>query len=80
MDNPHESISDLDYESSLPLLRSHHTATTIEAQVTSGLTAANEVVLLGGTLRHPILVSFASKGILPYRGLGSGIKRALGDT
>jgi len=28
-------------------------------------------------IRSPILVSYASKGILPYRGLGSGIKRAL---
>jgi len=28
-------------------------------------------------IRNPILVSFASKGLLPYRGLGSGIKRAL---
>ncbi len=27
--------------------------------------------------RNPILVSFVSKGLLPYRGLGSGIKRAL---
>jgi len=28
-------------------------------------------------IRNPILVSYTSKGILPYRGLGSGIKRAL---
>ena len=28
-------------------------------------------------IRNPIPVSYASKGILPYRGLGSGIKRAL---
>ncbi|MGK5094840.1 RNA-binding domain-containing protein [Deltaproteobacteria bacterium TL4] len=28
-------------------------------------------------IRNPILVSFASKGLLPYRGLGSGIRRAL---
>ena len=28
-------------------------------------------------IRNPILVSYASKGILPYRGLGSGIKRAV---
>ena len=27
--------------------------------------------------RNPILVSYAAKGILPYRGLGSGIKQAL---
>lgn len=28
-------------------------------------------------LRNPILASFAAKNILPYRGLGSGIRRAL---
>jgi len=28
-------------------------------------------------IRNPILVSFAAKGLLPYHGLGSGIKRAL---
>jgi len=28
-------------------------------------------------IRNPILVPYASKGILPYQGLGSGIKRAL---
>ena len=28
-------------------------------------------------LRNPILASFAAKGILPYRGLGTGIRRAL---
>lgn len=30
-------------------------------------------------IRNPILVSYVAKGMLPYRGLGSGIKRALGD-
>ena len=30
-------------------------------------------------IRNPILVSYVAKGILPYRGLGSGIKRALED-
>ncbi|MGB5101243.1 MAG: hypothetical protein WBN94_11680, partial [Methanothrix sp.] len=29
--------------------------------------------------RNPILVSYAAKGLLPYKGLGSGIKRALED-
>jgi hypothetical protein len=28
-------------------------------------------------IRNPILLSFIAKGLLPYRGLGSGIKRAL---
>jgi len=29
-------------------------------------------------IRNPILVSYTAKGLLPYRGPGSGIKRALG--
>jgi len=28
-------------------------------------------------IRNPILVSYVAKGLLPYRGLGSGIQRAL---
>jgi len=28
-------------------------------------------------IRNPILVSYIAKGLLPYRGLGSGIKRAM---
>lgn len=28
-------------------------------------------------IRNPILVSYVAKGLLPYYGLGSGIKRAL---
>ncbi len=30
-------------------------------------------------IRNPILVSYVAKGLLPYHGLGSGIKRALHD-
>jgi ATP-dependent DNA helicase RecG len=30
-------------------------------------------------IRNPILVPYIAKGLLPYRGLGSGIKRALDD-
>ena len=30
-------------------------------------------------IRNPILASYAAKGILPYHGIGSGIKRALAD-
>jgi ATP-dependent DNA helicase RecG len=30
-------------------------------------------------IRNPILVSYIANGLLPYRGLGSGIKRALED-
>ncbi len=29
--------------------------------------------------RNPILASFAAKGLLPYRGLGRGVRRALQD-
>jgi len=37
-----------------------------------------EKIRLGNSIiRNPILVSYAAKGMLPYRGLGSGIKRAL---
>jgi len=28
-------------------------------------------------IRNPILISYIAKGLLPYKGLGSGIKRAL---
>ncbi len=30
-------------------------------------------------IRNPILVSYVAKGLLPYKGMGSGIKRALED-
>jgi len=30
-------------------------------------------------IRNPILVSYVAKGVLPYKGLGSGIQRALED-
>ena len=37
-----------------------------------------EKVRTGNTnIRNPILVSYVAKGLLPYHGLGSGIKRAL---
>lgn len=37
-----------------------------------------EKILAGiSNIRNPILVSFVAKGLLPYHGLGSGIKRAL---
>ena len=37
-----------------------------------------EKIRLGNSIiRNPILFSYAAKGMLPYRGLGSGIKRAL---
>jgi ATP-dependent DNA helicase RecG len=40
------------------------------------LTVAN-IRVGNSNLRNPILASFAAKGLLPYRGLGSGIPRAL---
>lgn len=37
-----------------------------------------EQILAGNSnIRNPILVSYITKGLLPYHGLGSGIKRAL---
>ncbi|GAB6905088.1 hypothetical protein JCM12296A_09220 [Desulfosarcina cetonica] len=37
-----------------------------------------EKILVGNSnIRNPILVSYVAKGLLPYHGLGSGIKRAL---
>lgn len=30
-------------------------------------------------IRNPVLASYAAKGLLPYRGLGTGIRRALAD-
>lgn len=37
-----------------------------------------ERILAGNSnIRNPILVSYVAKGLLPYHGLGSGIKRAL---
>lgn len=39
-----------------------------------------EKILAGNSnIRNPILVSYVAKGLLPYHGLGSGIKRALND-
>ncbi len=39
-----------------------------------------EKILAGTSIaRNPILISFISKGILPYRGLGTGIRRAIED-
>lgn len=39
--------------------------------------AGSEEIILNENIRNPILVSFTSKGLLPYHGLGSGIRRAL---
>jgi ATP-dependent DNA helicase RecG len=37
-----------------------------------------EAIKMGvSVVRNPIIVSFITKGLLPYRGLGSGIRRAL---
>ena len=30
-------------------------------------------------IRNPVLATYAAKGVLPYRGLGTGIRRALAD-
>lgn len=39
--------------------------------------AAEMAAFANSNIRNPILVSYIAKGLLPYRGLGSGIKRAL---
>ncbi len=46
--------------------------------IRSPLTVQTENVKLPN-IRNPILVSYIAKGMLPYKGLGSGIKRALKD-
>jgi len=39
-----------------------------------------EKIKLGNSnIRNPIIASFVAKGLLPYRGLGTGITRALKD-
>ncbi len=39
-----------------------------------------EKILAGNSnIRNPILVSYIAKGLLPYKGIGSGIRRALDD-
>lgn len=39
-----------------------------------------EKILVGNSnIRNPILVSYIAKGLLPYKGIGSGIRRALVD-
>ncbi len=39
-----------------------------------------EKIVAGNSVqRNPILASFATKGLLPYRGLGTGVRRALQD-
>lgn len=39
-----------------------------------------EKIVAGNSVqRNPILASFAAKGLLPYRGLGTGVRRALQD-
>ena len=38
----------------------------------------SKVIRVGNSnIRNPILISYVAKGLLPYHGLGSGIKRAL---
>lgn len=39
-----------------------------------------EKIRVGNSIqRNPILASFTAKGLLPYRGLGTGVRRALQD-
>jgi predicted HTH transcriptional regulator len=58
------------HDPSLPLRQSHRD------HQPNNLTV--EKIRTGNSnIRNPILVSFVAKGLLPYHGLGSGIKRAL---
>ncbi len=54
----------------------------LKAQVALGEDSPNNLTVAkirtgNSNIRNPILVSYIAKGLLPYRGLGSGIKRAL---
>lgn len=50
----------------------------MHSNITNNLTL--EKIRRGNTnIRNPILVSYVAKGVLPYHGLGSGIKLALSD-
>lgn len=40
---------------------------------------ADKIRAGNSVIRNPILASFAAKGVLPYRGLGTGIQRALAE-
>jgi len=39
----------------------------------------DKIMAGNSNIRNPILVSFIAKGVLPYKGIGSGIRRALDD-
>ena len=54
---------------------------TIESKFKSGhlpdSLTVDKIRTGNSNIRNPILVSYIAKGLLPYHGLGSGIKRAL---
>ena len=41
------------------------------------ITKSDPICRGNSIIRNPILISYVAKGLLPYHGLGSGIKRAL---
>ena len=49
----------------------------LTAQIALGEDSGRQFKCDVTNIRNPILVSYVAKGLLPYRGLGSGIKRAL---
>jgi ATP-dependent DNA helicase RecG len=41
--------------------------------------SVEKIIAGNSNIRNPVLASFVAKGLLPYRGLGTGIRRALED-
>lgn len=49
------------------------TSKKLHTQITAG---EDSTLQFKADVRNPILVFYVAKGLLPYHGLGSGIKRA----
>ena len=63
-----------------PIARGEDNRRQFKQDVTNADALAAEMAAFANSIiRDPILVSYIAKGLLPYRGLGSGIKRALED-
>ena len=63
-----------------PIARGEDNRRQFKQDVTNADALAAEMAAFANSIiRNPILVSYIAKGLLPYRGLGSGIKRALED-
>ncbi|MFZ1463949.1 MAG: hypothetical protein WAV60_07845, partial [Anaerolineae bacterium] len=63
-----------------PIARGETSRRQFKRDVTNADALAAEMAAFANSIiRNPILVSYIAKGLLPYRGLGSGITRALED-